>query len=461
MKKPAIEVRAGLLNATNQKRGASFSVLSSAEVALDENAEMRGYACSHCKTHFSALASLEPFCVNCGSDEIETEDEAITEEMIDDSELSAITCKACGVHSIVTNETAKLLGGSMSCVACGKDITYILATDEDSTEEELDENVDEELSEGDDLEDDTLDIDSADDEELSEGDDTEDVTLEESEGDSDEDISLDDTEPVDTTSEETLELSMLEVSSGAFSLMTANDKLIASLGDVPVAVLSKENAGDNKEIFSSKTMAEAIYHTVGQIGVEKALAHYKFAPIIAKFPVKKVVDEKVKASLAEKSSKVEARIKDVALDLSQCLSIAAAGLTKGFFKGKDNALKSALVSKLSALGVRSPNSVVDSVFASSSSSYHKVLLELATELMERPLEIRNELAEAIDVVNPVQQNTEEEEDEEDIESRLESASVVNRRKPKATESASASDSMSTISRIRQSVGGSLFKIPQG
>lgn len=447
-KKPAFQERASLLNALNEKRGASFTVLSSKTAELSKE-PTKGFGCNHCSTHFSALAAITPFCVNCGSEDVaEDNTEVENEEFQDDNELSAVQCAACGTHSIISDVTASTLNGKMNCVTCGSEIDFVPPTVD---EEESNKACAEPMADAD------ADSDTEEMFEEESADDTQD-NVDGVDNDADVKLEEDSDAATELMDEKTMEDNMDEEDAGdtsymdadmvssdllkvmsakkdvSFGLMTVNDRIIATLDDVPVADLDKADSGDNEEVFSSKAFAQAIAHAVKGQGVEKALAHYNFKSIVVAFPLKKEVEARVEKALAAKSTEVQAKLGDLSADFAQCVALAASGLNKGFFKGKDHPLKAAFFSELEAAGVRKPTAIIDKVFASVGGQYNKVLIALATDLMSKSLDLRNELAAAIDdttyqAVADVEDDTEKAMDDDNapLEDRLESASLRSKR----------------------------------
>jgi len=85
--------------------------------------------------------------------------------------------------------------------------------------------------------------------------------------------------------------------------------------------------------------------------------------------------------------------------IRQCLSIAAVGLNKGFWKDKTHVLKAELYKELCTLGIHNPTTLIDRVFANYSDTHHRTLFEIAFDLISKPADIRNSLAEAVSDVN--------------------------------------------------------------
>lgn len=446
MKKP-LEARAAVLNASSQN---AFFVVASSAPELDRKQQLSSHKCK-CGTVFASVKGLQPFCINCGSDEVEVVDET-PEDFGNDEEISCVQCPnpACGTHVIASDAVVASLGGEMKCIACGEPILYITEADasdmhdfDADADADEDEDEDEEETETEEGKKSCADVDPE------ENDITEE--LEESDVDDDTDVDEDDSEvtedtDVDEEVPDFIETSMLNVvGNGEFSMMVGNNLIIATVNEVPVAKLSKEQAGENVAVFNSRSFAEAINHTVSQVGVEKALSHYGFTSIVAKFPFAETIAKHVELALAEETKKVEATLSDLKADFKQCLSIASTGLGKNFFKGKAHALKAGLYEELSAAGVRNPSKIIDKVFAAYSDDYHSTLLALAEELMAKNVDVRNQLAETLLDTNMQPIDDDDEDEVTDFEAKLEGASLVVEEK--------AISEVASIRSIRQQCAG--------
>jgi hypothetical protein len=74
-----------------------------------------------------------------------------------------------------------------------------------------------------------------------------------------------------------------------------------------------------------------------------------------------------------------------------------------------------LITELSALGVRSPSKLVDKVFAAHGAKFNSSVMALASEVISKPVEVRNQLAETLDSTNYVDTPVEDAEEDEDFE----------------------------------------------
>lgn len=477
------------------KNNGHIFVIASEEPKL-EKAEMTAYKCTgkECGTKFHALAGMQPYCITCGSDEVdEDSDESSFELPADDSEMSAIQCSACGTHNILDDEVAQAYSGNINCVTCGSEVQYQVAAPADASgdaaQKPFDNSLgDEEPKTGADSNVGTETVKGPDDnagensvmetKEVTSAEGDKSATDEKSDAgeksDVEDDVSggsdggkekSEDSEKSETTesSGETASVKLITVAkTGELSFELSGDKLTAYVGTTPVATLEKAKAGENAGVIHSNSFAQAIKHTAKQQGVERALAHFNFDLISVDLPIPAFVQEKAEAQIKGEREKFETATKSLRSDYRNSLQIVSAGLNKSFFKGKGNVLKAALFDELAATGVRNPAKIIDKVFAAHSDAYHTLLLEMAEDMMGKNAEARKQIAEAIGVANyQVAEMDEESEDSEEssendggsVEEKLESAGL---RKTKHFNSPS-SVVASTIKEIREGNGGRLFK----
>lgn len=447
--KKAHQVRASAVNALSARLGTSVTVLATAALALPENLELASFGCKHCGTQFNAQASISPFCVTCGSDDVAPEvDDTPKEELNEDDELAGILCAGCGTHNIMSDAVAAKLGGNMFCVTCGDGLTYTppetdelpevnpVAGTDDGDDDEDDGpagelplvNGDEPTAtagegdephaepDGDEGETPTVPADG-------DGDEGEAATAikpapsdeEEIRPPQDADVTGTDSRPAEVEDEIDVPMTDLAKPDDEFDvLLDDDDKVVAMFGGVPAAVLTRESAtaAGHGDVWGKVALTRAITASVERDGVS-ALAQFGFAPIVAKFPMAKIVEARVSAVLADKAKELESAVAALQSDWKQSLVIAAAGHNKGFFADKTNELKAALYNEMSAMGVKSPAKVIDRVFKAHGAPYLASLLEIAGDLLQKNVEVRNQISDAVEASTYLE--AEEGEDGEDGE----------------------------------------------
>lgn len=501
MRKKFLVERASVLNTATAKTGSPFVV--SAKAASMPNSVTASFGCKHCHTVFASNKGSEPFCVNCGSDEV-VPSKAVAQALpATDKGLNAIHCKACGVHNVLSDVTASLLDGHLHCVECGTQLSYDVDNLEDPISDAAETDIEDALNtqkasnsperRGGKTDDaplvdvtekditDTLPtrkvtsetapanevptapgngdaapvppaspvvapmVDSIEDETMIEHADYE--NLEEDEQDACEysDVSL-------------AAVALAQNPKAVLTLASSENEILAFADGVPVARLQKADAGEHAAVFHTASYSASIARVAETQGLRAALAHFGFAAIRVKFPVGASVRARVAKRLQAQTAAVEEISTSHREDLLQCVSIASAALTKNLFRTKANALKRGFVDMLTTAGVKNANVMVDRVFSSHADTYHKQVFELAQELQEKPLDYRNTLSESMGDMNTIDQGMPNDENQEvviehadSLETHMESASV---RPFRRTVTAGATSG--SVGEIRAAVGGKLF-----
>lgn len=408
-RKPTFQVRASAVNSVSHKSGATFAVIASNDLGLPKDVELAAFGCEHCGTVLSAIKDSEPFCVTCGSDQVALATDQLAPEVLSETqELSSVIC-SCNSHNIISDVVAAKLGGKMHCITCGDALEFDQPDGDDGDDLPEVGQFTAEAS-GDDVDlgpegEITLDGDDAG------------AIMEGANHASNPDP--DDLHPPidaaqNTTSvpfvapeiapdAEFLDMPMTdalpEMVGEDFEVSCDESTMVASVNGTPVATLKREQAANLEALWGKQSLVRSVKAAVAQEGRSAALAHFGFIPIVASFPLKKLVDERVAAAMEIAQATVTSAIENLREDYRQCLAIAAAGLQKDFFKGHDHPLKAALFENLAAAGVRSPAAMVDKVFAGHGAAYIENLLVLAEAQLAKPLEVRNELALTVESAN--------------------------------------------------------------
>ena len=514
-------------------------VLASSQPVI-KRGEMANFRCA-CHTRFMAYAGkAQPFCVVCGSEDVEQVGEDSDFQFPrDDENVASVQCPSCYTTNIMMASVATALAGKLHCVTCGEGVNYIppeipnqydyedtspfenseyeddgllsMADLENSDEDEddgipeddsdleeaavrvfasLDTGLDEDLSYEDldadepalsdfddeddydenseeaDLDEDSggedfedseeadFDDEDADDGEIDEdySDDTDTADLDDEDSDLNimenseeadpidlegfDDLNLNETSDLadldedaddeDADGSETASICLVNTVKGQLTFEAAGNKLTAYIRETPVATLTREEAGENAGVLSSETFAQAIAHTAQTMGAVRALEHFGFKLIKAKLPVTAFVNNKVSENTRKALSKIRKNNRGFQKKLAHAMQIASAGINKSFFKDSRNPIKEALYAEMQAAGISNPARIIDKVFASKGDAYHKELFAKATELMKKPHEIRNQLAEAIGDSNYQSADEGDEEcseDSQDLNSTLENAGI--------------------------------------
>ena len=370
--------------------GALASVVASSELSVNKDVVLSGFKCTCCATRFGAVAGTTPFCITCGSEDVE--------DMADSDDVVAA------------------LGGHAHCVQCGADLPYVVP----GTEEQ-----------GVDLP--TVDPLGADD--VAAGVDDQnngvDTTVPE-QSIEDTNTATEDNGPVDSADNNTVVSDLtdddyvdvdLDDNAGEDAeddfdvVQTSTDSCMAFVNGMPVAKATRDKVG---AAFASVAWVRSIKHVASEQGRRAALASFKFEPLVIKVALKPVAVARIDKMLADKTNEVTASAKDLREDWSQCVAIALAGINKGFWRQTENALKAGFYEELSASGVSKPAQLVDKVFASHGRSFLQTVVSKAEELRGLSLSTRNELAQQVEASNYMAAADDEEDDTEsmDVTARL-------------------------------------------
>lgn len=415
------------------------------------------HACKDCGHEFQAVAAsgMQYFCVSCGSGKTEAKvDTAAKLELPADDKLTLVTCASCNTHNILPGSVVASVS-QLACTACGHEMNY--KTSEKADADEMPMNDMDPITDMDDM--DLVDID--DDDDLEPEDDSGDELFDDEDttasgnGEQAADLGLDaisdtgtkgDAVETDPKTEERLnkvenmstdepvdiEVNLMDVvterptpdagpesapSAPAIAFVYLGDSMHVALGSAIVASLTPELAGDNAELMHQKSFQLAVKHSIDTLGLKEALKNYNFALAKVRIPVGPQIAKLVKAGVAKEQSKVTAQLDDVAVDFQQALDIAVAGYAQNYFRNRTSPVKAALVSELVAAGLKSGSAerLVDRVFASHGVADLRTVLEIAREVAAKPVEARNGLAEAVNLMKylPFQVKAEDESDDTD------------------------------------------------
>lgn len=210
--------------------------------------------------------------------------------------------------------------------------------------------------------------------------------------------------------EDTMEVDMLVDNIGASASVASNNvelvfspsqnigetKWYAVVNQAPVAVATLHSVGEEKSsIFTTDSFRKGTETLMAQMGVSEGLMNMGFKPMKIRLPVKNVVQSHVAQALASTQEEHKQRLESVSSDIRAALSTAAVGINKGFFSDITNPVKVDLYTVLSSAGVKNAEVLIDNAFANSADDYHRVLLAKAFDLMQKPVEARNEISQAV------------------------------------------------------------------
>jgi hypothetical protein len=455
------------------------------------SSELASFGCKACGTHVTASADSKPFCITCGSEEVEPTSAPIAEEVktLTDSDVAAVQCSSCGVTNVVT-ASAVTAASHIHCSCCSTKLSLTADADElpmnappATTDEttDLDTEIEAELdaleSEGggadplfQSVDEETeglgLELDAASELEDEDSGIVEDLQADAADGIPEELLdeeletpaeadSLDNVDPVADEDYQIQEpsdgdalmdsLEMADDDAGFSTVYTAG-RLVAMKGHVAVASLSKTTAGVNADLLATTGFQRAVALSVRAHGLRKGLRALAFAPIRVPTLSKATVSRQVASVQQKAANEVVGKI----ATFNDSLALAAAGLSRGKWKGYENPLRAAFEVELTRAGIRNPGRISATVFSKNSIAFSKTLVEVASKLAKMSVESRRELADMLDMTedtpaldtpieDPASDFTEEEFLEDtpvSLESRLNTTAALLR--PRATQTVASS-----------------------
>ena len=429
------------------------------------------HSCEDCSHSFMAVAAkgLQYHCTSCGSGKIVAKTKTTAKLNIPaDDKLTLVTCGSCNTHNILPGAVVASVS-QLSCTACGHEMNYRSeatnsgkkAKAEKADADEMPMNHFDGISDTDDLdiEDmDSIDIDLDDDDEI------EDVPEDDS-GDElfDEEDTLNvadagvppvadtgvkgDNDPAPDASEEKrlngvenltqdggvdIEVDLSDVVTErtgpdvqpvgeevapAIAFVYLGETMNVAVGNTIIASLTPETAGDNAELMFQRSFQVAVKNSIETLGLKAALKNYNFTTAKLKIKAGPQIAKLVKDAIAAEAKKVTASLDTVSEDFQQAMDIAVAGHAQNYWRNHTSPVKAALVNELTAAGLKSGSAerLVDRVFATHGVADLRTVLEIARDLASKPVEVRNGLAEAVNLTKylPFQKAAVEDDVEDD------------------------------------------------
>lgn len=177
------------------------------------------------------------------------------------------------------------------------------------------------------------------------------------------------------------------------------DHWVAFYANDPIARATSASCVQYKDIFYTPAFATAVVASAKVNGPKKALTDMGFKPIKAKVRVAANVTDLVNKAVSDASLQAKASADSERGEYEDrfmsAMASAAEGINNGFFRNMANPVKAALVSSLTAAGVRNPEVLIDNVFRTQATAYNRMLLQKAKEIVSKPLDVQNELSMAI------------------------------------------------------------------
>jgi hypothetical protein len=204
----------------------------------------------------------------------------------------------------------------------------------------------------------------------------------------------------------------LDDTDAGLTMQATAGRVVAMKGHVAVASLKPADAGANSSIITTPSFQSAVLHLAKKDGMRKALAAVGFKPIRIQTLTAATVARKVQEA---QQTTVNSSAEKTA-SFTESIALAAAGLSRGAWKGKSNPLQAALLSELRAIGVKNPERIIARVMAANLVPTAKVLVELAADLNSMSSNARKETANILGMTEVVSGPQEEDEEDEDATS---------------------------------------------
>jgi hypothetical protein len=152
-------------------------------------------------------------------------------------------------------------------------------------------------------------------------------------------------------------------------------------------------------MFNSPRVPRAFAHVASEKGVSAAIDELGFSSMSMDVDVSNVMQARAQAEADQKVANVTAEVEshcDEYRDrMTAALSTALVGIQRGFWRNENNPVISQLVTSLSSAGFANPEPLVAQAFANQGESLFKTVMAKALELMQKPVEVQNELAASI------------------------------------------------------------------
>lgn len=242
---------------------------------------------------------------------------------------------------------------------------------------------------------------------------------------------------------------------GDITLARLNENTVAAFkGDYIVAYLSRSDTKVEAGQFNSLNYLNSMKLALAKNGFEATLADFGFDRVAVEVSANIVTKAKVAEAVEAAKKQVKAELATTKKEVEHALKIAIAGINKGFFAKRSNALVASLTKELSRAGFRDAAKVVEKAFRDSHDEFARTVVDVTADLLGKTVDMRNEYAQAIGSAEYVVSDVEEIDDAkaeevDEVESALEQPIVASVEHPQQ-------NGNKTIQQINASVGG-LFR----
>lgn len=183
------------------------------------------------------------------------------------------------------------------------------------------------------------------------------------------------------------------------AFVETSSRVLVMRGCYAIATATTKTAGKNADLIFENSFQTAMVETARKTGLRKSLAQFGFRLIKAPIADTASVERRVVEARLVVANK-QASEKKV---FSDCMALAAVGLSRGLWKGANNPLRSGFENALEQAGVRNPKRVTAQVFGENGLNYTTVLIEVANKLTKMSTVARKEYADMLDMVDDEQE----------------------------------------------------------
>ena len=415
-------------------------------------ADRHEHTCGDCGVRITACVSagVQPFCPNCGSDDVSASAQKLTASAaaISPNSLAGVQCSSCHSVNVVESTFLKASANHLHCVMCGTHIKASVdeaaetpaeeaaetpaeqsAEDAAGTEVQAAETPAEPMVAADDVSvaplqgaDDGAAADMAPVEPPPEA-----GELELAAPEPKEEVAaatapeMEATDPVDVQASESPEMELAaspevvpeeaeEVTASEFpedegttmvasllgvddsvagvSFHMASGRMVVSKNTASIYSLAAKDAGENAALVGTPVLAQAVINHARKVGLSAAMKDFGFRPLRVKAFSRSDLDAAV-SKTAEQHKALKASADAVQ---EECFAMSAVGVARGTYKGFASPLRAAMIEQLMLAGMdaASADRTATRVLASAGAEHNKQILRLAARFSAMSPAMRTE-----------------------------------------------------------------------
>jgi len=169
--------------------------------------------------------------------------------------------------------------------------------------------------------------------------------------------------------------------------------IVAGVPAARIALADQDAPEDVKELFLSEQYPKYVKEACAKFGVEETLKSVNakmYAYDVS--DIAKQVEARVREQLEAEVKAQQMKLRD---EFKECVAMVIAGVNKNFFRDLDNPIKAALYQEFVKAGVENPVRHIEAAFQDAADEFFDIVLAKALEYMDKPKEVRAEIAQAI------------------------------------------------------------------